>query len=711
MADGLHEDDGRLKKELRPFEAHGVEFERIVGSNQAQGVCCFCGREDKFYCNTENGLWDCKSKECVGHRHGNVYTFLKQVATTHHDETVEADFKKLGIARGIGVHELKEAGLGFNGKEWLIPARNSKGTVVDIRRWREKGKLMSTPGCSMGLFGMDALVKHRGDGWVWICEGEWDAMALRTALRLAGRKGDCVVGVPGAGTFKNDWIQFFKGKRARLCYDADEAGDSGCAKAAKLLAKVVKQLEYLNWPESLPSGFDTRDFFKEGKKLAEYEKLFADKPRRTSPADIPEVESEEMVADEPGDVTTWEQVLEVFRAHFSMTDEHEGALKLCLATTVTTWLDGDPVWIFIVSPPGDLKTEILMSFQDSGWCVCKSSLSPRALCSGWRGEGNEDPSLLPKLDGRTFVLKDYTEITAMHPTAQDEILGVLRGAFDGEIEKSFGNGVERKYQAHFHILAGVTPVIHGSQKASLGERFMKFTCRKGVGFDANAAIRAALRNVGKEKTTRLETRTAIKSFVASARVRFEAAKGKLPELSAEFEDRLIALAQLIGMLRADVERNTRTDQILYRPQHEVGTRLAKQLKKVALGLAMVSGDSTDIAPEDEDLVRKLAFDTARGFHIDIFEVIARAGAGGVLTPDLVERVGLPSSTVYGRLEDMEMLGVLFKTKDKEAGLSMGAKPFRWHVSKRAMLLWDATLRPEERPQDAQPKLKIKRKGK
>lgn len=708
----LHDEDGRIHKQLRAFETHGAEYVRVVGTDQAQGVCPFCGADDKFFTNLTNGLWDCKGKECVGFRHGNVYTFLKQVAEFQHEETSSKDFERLAGLRSIGVQDLKDAGLGWNGTDWLVPVRNSKGTVVDIRRWREKGKLLSTPTCAMGLYGAELLVKHKGEAWVWVCEGEWDALALRTALRLAGRKNDCVVAVPGAGTFKSEWVQLFKGKNVRLCYDADEAGDQGVDKAAKLLGKIAKKLEYLCWPEELPSGFDTRDFFKDkAKKLGDFEKLFASSPRRVPLGKIPDSDAEDVVQDEPGDVQTWEEVLGVFRGHFAMTTELEGALKICLATTITTWVEGDPVWVFIVSPPGGLKTEILMSFQDSCWCVCKSSLSPRALVSGWRGEGGEDPSLLPKLDGRVFVLKDYTEITAMHATAQEEILGVLRGAFDGEVDREFGNGVNRKYTCHFHILAGVTPVIHGNQKAGLGERFLKYTCQKGVGFNADAAIRAALKNVGKEATTRTETRAAVKSFVAGARKRWEASNGKLPGLSDASTDRLVALAQLIGMLRAEVERNTRTDQILYRPQHEVGTRLAKQLKKVAIGLAMVSG-TEDILEDDEDLVRKIAFDTARGFHIDLFEAVATAGPKGILTPDLCEKVFLPTSTAYSRLEDMELLGVLYKTKDKDVPLGMGARPFRWHCSRRALQLWTATLRSPEQAPDTKKTVKLKiKKGK
>ena len=46
-------------EKLNGFKNHGIIFKGTSG-NQAYGNCPFCGKENKFYANQENGLWDCK---------------------------------------------------------------------------------------------------------------------------------------------------------------------------------------------------------------------------------------------------------------------------------------------------------------------------------------------------------------------------------------------------------------------------------------------------------------------------------------------------------------------------------------------------------------------------------------------------------------------------------------------------------------------------
>ena len=117
-----------------------------------------------------------------------------------------------------------------NGR-WLIPVRNLKGTVVDLRVYRIGKKAISTKGCKVGLFGSEQLSdQKRKSENVYVCEGEFDAMALDWLLRKIGQKGICVA-VPGAGTFKKEWAPWLAGRRVVLCYDNDEPGRRGSKKA------------------------------------------------------------------------------------------------------------------------------------------------------------------------------------------------------------------------------------------------------------------------------------------------------------------------------------------------------------------------------------------------------------------------------------------------------------------------------------------------
>ena len=49
-----------LSKKLRVFESFGFSASGNTGT-QIYGDCIFCGKHNKFYINTEDGRWDCKS--------------------------------------------------------------------------------------------------------------------------------------------------------------------------------------------------------------------------------------------------------------------------------------------------------------------------------------------------------------------------------------------------------------------------------------------------------------------------------------------------------------------------------------------------------------------------------------------------------------------------------------------------------------------------
>jgi AAA+ superfamily predicted ATPase len=49
-------------------------------------------------------------------------------------------------------------------------------------------------------------------------------------------------------------------------------------------------------------------------------------------------------------------------------------------------LDGDPVWLFLIGPPGDGKTEVVRSMSADEAIYTLSSLKPAALISGFQND-------------------------------------------------------------------------------------------------------------------------------------------------------------------------------------------------------------------------------------------------------------------------------------------------------------------------------------
>ena len=110
------------------------------------------------------------------------------------------------------------------------------------------------------------------------------------------------------------------------------------------------------------------------------------------------------------------------------------ALDVILATTISNWMAGDPVWLFLIAPPGGTKTELLRAFQGPH-VISTSSLTPQTLISGLKGERSQI-DLMARLDGKLLIIKDGTSILTKKPEDRAAIFSDLREAYDGYLEKS-----------------------------------------------------------------------------------------------------------------------------------------------------------------------------------------------------------------------------------------------------------------------------------
>lgn len=670
---------------LRPFITLGFDYhENRVAGEEAFGDCPLCGGKGKFYVNVKTGQWDCKAGSC-GLR-GNLYTFVKEWYEDRFEEQnlpqMANSWKALSTDRKLTVDQLMDAGIVYDGEAWYIPVRNPAGNVINLRRYTIGGGLRGLAEIDTQIFGQEILSQDkRLKEPVFLCEGEWDAIALRIFLEREKKEG-VVIGAPGAGLWKDAWTDPLVARDIIICYDHDSAGVKGKQRVWQKIYKKVKEIRHLNWPDQLPEGFDVRDFVTRDGTWEEFLELMlpyvSDEKRnslneeRVSGADMPPL----MNPNRP----SFHQVVEMFSQHLHMSSDMKVALRVIFAVVLSNQIKGDPLWLHVVSPPGTAKTELLMPLSGCASCYFASTLTSHSLVSGFVAQGGTDPSLLPKLDGKTFVLKDWTEILNMPKVEKDQIYGTLRGAYDGSVEKLFGNGLNRSYKVRFNMISGVTHSVFGERSASLGERFLLFHLVKGVGFSAKDSIRAAIRNVGKEGSVRVELQDIVRSFVE-----VKVNPDEVPAMPEWMEDRIIALSSIVAILRATVEKtyNTGSEKILYRPQHEMGTRLAKQLSKLAYGLSLVNNPPALDEPEYE-IVCRVALDTCVGFNLECIGHLVEHG--GTAIEDLCNALSLPMSTLRDQLDDMAMLGAIRKEKIPNP-FGRGAPFYIYHASDLIRAYW------------------------
>jgi hypothetical protein len=448
-------------------------------------------------------------------------------------------------------------------------------------------------------------------------------------------------------------------------YDHDEPGERGEELAKRRLQNVAKQVTYVHWPPDLPKGFDTRDWILYGaveRQTPEpcWEKLqllFRPTTRterqssKTATASAPDV---------PAPTTfkpaTLDEVHTVFRRWLFLSNTD--AIDIMLATAFALNIEGPPLWLFLVSPPGGAKTATLMALSKWTDAFFTSSLTPHALISGANWQGQSDPSLIPRLNGKLLTIKDFTPVFAMKELDQGEIFGILRDAYDGRCGKIFGNGVERSYESSFGIIAGVTPRVYdlGEGHASLGERFLKFAMGDNLLHESESEIIArAIANVDRTNRMQDELSDVVAGFLTAPR-------GPLPTISPMYQKRVIALSQFGARIRGTVSKDFRGENIIGKPFAEVGSRLGVQLSKLMRALAWIHG-RTEVNEDDYRMAVKVMLDTISQRHEDLLRALYKRCPGDMDTCTSVELSAdthYPNTTVRRMLDDLHMLQIVDK---------------------------------------------------
>ena len=667
-----------LKKhvKLRGFQEHGIVFQELIG-DQARGVCPVCGKP-KLYVNVNTRAWDCKVDGIAG----GFQKFLEIMAPLFAEAAEGEPLKDLSENRGLKIEILKKFKVGWNGTHFTIPASatGSDGKTTDIQRYTLGKKAICTSGGHHGLFGFETK-----SNTVWICEGPWDTMALFDGLRTQGIN-DTVFGIEGAGNFPSELAGLFYNRTVHIAFDHDEPGRRGERRVFNLLKGIAKSIKSIHWPEDLPEGFDVRDFYKELKgdmrTFCETLKMrLVEEPRKLIDDEAKQIEAGELpeVPDGPG--LEYEKVVEGYREWLEMPDPE--ILDIIFGTILANRLDGDPLWMFIVGPPGCGKTEPLMSLTGSPLIMTTTSLTPKALISGANFGGISEPSLIPKLNNKVLIVKDFTTILSMNFQARDEIFGILRDAYDGRIEWYFGTGLYRVYESRFGMLAGVTHIIerYNSAHTALGERFIHYKVRRKGTIDVGAdIIDRALRNM----TYETKMRKAL-SLVAKQVLDYPVDGSMVQNMLTDtFKIKLRKLAQLIASMRASISREKYTGEIHYKPIAEIGTRLAKQFCKLAFGIALFRHSKT-VTDEHFRIVTKVARDTAPGrveeairqmflhYEKDKFVGIS----------EIADWTRLPGQTVRAIMQDMTLLRIVEK---KSGNLQSG----RYRLTKSVLKLIEDT---------------------
>lgn len=499
----------------------------------------------------------------------------------------------------------------------------------------------------------------------------------------AAEHGLCCVALPGVWSWRGkngaggktavaDFHDIaLNDRRIILAFDGDVARKESVRQALSSLANYLRskgsRVEYLHLPDTdTKTGLD--DFLAEH-SIEELWRLV--KPSPPSASEGRASIATKTKAAEPEPVVVSPMTLDEAHAVFCRwlgEDYDTDALDAVLATAAVERLDGDPLWLLLISGSGNAKTETVQALDGAGAIITSTVSSEGALLSATpRKERANDATggLLRKLEPRgVLVIKDVTSILSMNADSRAQVLGAFREVYDGRWSRNVGTdgGRTLDWAGRIAVVGAVTTAWDKAHAAiaSMGDRFVLVRMDSSTG--RQAAGRQAIGNTGSEEQMRRE--------LASAAAGVLAEMDSAPIVLTEAEtDVLLAAADLVTLARTGVEYDYRGDVIdAHAP--EMPTRFAKQLAQVVRGGVAIGIERSRALR----LAIRCARDSMPPLRLAIIDDIAAHPDSS--TADIRKRLGKPRATVDRQLQALHMLEVL--NCDEHEAEWAGRDVTRWY---------------------------------
>lgn len=705
---------------------HGVQLlAPRNGSNQAVGLCPWCGKEGKFYLNTATSQWDCKS---CGEA-GNSSSFLLKLWEESKASTRVADLVELAEERKLFNHTtLSKWGVvrSFLTDEWLLPGYSHTGSLRQLYRYTVvdgRMRLLATPGLPLTLYGIPLFKPE--EQVTWICEGPWDAMALWEVTRHLGKTAFNVLAVPSCSTWQGRWGQYAAGRNIVLAYDNDHprphpktgklippAGLAGMQRVAGLLRQSSTppaSIHYLKWGNegdgwnpNLPTGYDVRDHLTRHLKVRERLQAVAELTTWLAPLPAEWAQQATTNAGKPAanqiqllPCSTYRDLELAWRKALRWLPGLGRALTCMLATVVSTRTVTDQLWLKVVGPAACGKSTLCEALAtNKEWIVAKSTI--RGFHSGFQVPGGQDSSLLAQLRDKTLVTKDGD--TLLQSPNLKQILAEARDIYDSVSRTHYRNRTSRDYEGLrvTWILCG-TSSLRSLDSSELGERFLDCVIMDDIDPDLEDEI----------LWRKINATDAAVSGLANGKVadQYEPAKLAAMQLTGGYIDYLAANAnQLLAAVQMPVVAKQQcmdySKFIAYmrsRPsvhqeeeaQRELGSRLSGQLVKLAKCVAVVwNKPTTDAAVMG--LVKQVTLDTARGRTLRLVQQLANAGPAGLPARALALSLGTSEVEELKLLKHLRGIGVVESYLPPGTGRATTSR-LQWRLLPRMLALYDRIM--------------------
>lgn len=339
----------------------------------------------------------------------------------------------------------------------------------------------------------------------------------------------------------------------------------------------------------------------------------------------------------------------VFRKWFGNHYEMD-VIDAVLSAAAVEKLDGDPLWLLVISGPGNTKTETVQTLAGCGAHVTSTIQSEGALLSASSQKEVSKTAtggLLRKIGARgILVIKDVTSILSSDRNVRASVLAAIREVYDGRWERNVGTdgGRTPTWTGRLVVVGAVTTAWDSAHAvvAAMGDRFVLIRSNSNVGRKETGM--QAIQNTGDEVAMRKELSEAVGRVIAHTSL-------EVTELTEDERNKILDAADITTLARTAVERDY-SGEVTDSHAPEMPTRFAKQLTQlfrggVALGMPRERAMTLAI---------RCARDSIPPLRLAILLDIA--AIPNSRPGDVRKSIGKPWRTVKREMDALTMLGML-----------------------------------------------------
>ncbi len=349
---------------------------------------------------------------------------------------------------------------------------------------------------------------------------------------------------------------------------------------------------------------------------------------------------------------------------------------LVMATCISHLIDAKtPLWLMFVGVPSSAKTEIARMIGFTHWVFFLDAITENAFVSGSR---SDQADLLPILNGKCLVVKDFTTTLSQREEVVRKILGDLTSIYDDSFVKHSPSRGTIEYHSFFAILGCVTPQAlnrHQRYMNQIGPRFMFYRMPSSSNEEVDKSLEV-LWSGNDLKKRFAETQKQVSAYCTNLLPQLGQLKADLEKESNEAIWCLNHLAKFIARARGMVI--TRSAEFIngegekiqfYEPveiQIEEPFRALQQLRVLVRALAIVQ-QKKSVGVEELRIAKDVALSSMPADRSLLLSVILTENKEWS-AKEISQALGISHRTALRQMDELVSLKILIK-REQGNGLS------------------------------------------